>query len=55
VRQMLGQKNMKTAVTYYAGIDTRRAGRAHADLLMRLREARPGRRLRRAPRRPLKD
>jgi integrase len=39
VRQMLGHKNLKTTTNFYAGIDTRRAGRAHADLLMKLRES----------------
>ena len=38
VRQMLGHKNMKTTTSFYAGIDTRRAGRAHAELIMKLRE-----------------
>lgn len=38
VRQMLGHKNTKTTTNFYAGIDTRRAGRAHADLIMQLRE-----------------
>jgi integrase len=37
VRQLLGHKNSKTTTNFYAGIDTRRAGRAHADLIMRLR------------------
>jgi integrase len=40
VRQMLGHRNMKTTTNFYAGIDTRRAGRAHADLLMEIRESR---------------
>ena len=43
VRQLLGHKNMKTTTNFYAGIDTRRAGRAHADLIMKLREAKVGR------------
>jgi integrase len=43
VRQILGHKNMKTTTNFYAGIDTRRAGRAHADLLMKLRESKIGR------------
>ena len=43
VRQMLGHKNMKTTTNFYAGIDTRRAGRAHADLIMKLRETKMGR------------
>jgi integrase len=43
VRQLLGHRNMKTTTNFYAGIDTRRAGRAHADLLMKLRETKMGR------------
>jgi site-specific recombinase XerC len=43
VRQLLGHKNMKTTTNFYAGIDTRRAGRAHADLIMKLRETKMGR------------
>jgi integrase len=43
VRQLLGHKNMKTTTNFYAGIDTRRAGRAHADLIMKLRETNMGR------------
>jgi integrase len=39
VRQLLGHKNAKTTTNFYAGIDTRRAGRAHADLVMKLRES----------------
>jgi integrase len=50
VRQMLGHKNTKTTTNFYAGIDTRRAGRAHADLIMQLRENAISRR-RRASRR----
>jgi integrase len=38
VRQLLGHVNMKTTTNFYAGIDTRRAGRAHAELLTRLRD-----------------
>jgi integrase len=47
VRQMLGHKNIKTTMNFYAGIDTRRAGRAHADLIMKHRESGMGRRRRR--------
>lgn len=47
VRQLLGHKNLTTAAKYYAGIDTRRAGRAHAELIMKLRESKSGRRRRR--------
>ncbi len=52
VRQMLGHKNTKTTTNFYAGIDTRRAGRAHADPIMQLREkgiSRRGRAPRRLP------
>ena len=38
VRQLLGHKNMKTTTNFYAGIDTLRAGRAHTELLMNLRD-----------------
>jgi integrase len=48
VRQLLGHKDLKTTTKFYAGIDTRRAGRAHADLVARLREVRP-KRVRRQP------
>jgi len=37
VRQLLVHKNMKTTTNYYAGIDTLRAGRAHAKLIMQLK------------------
>jgi integrase len=47
VRQLLRHKNLSTTTKFYAGIDTRRAGRAHADLIMRLRESKLGRRQRR--------
>jgi integrase len=50
VRQMLGQKHLKTTINYYAGIDTRRAGRAHNELIRKLREA--SLRPRRRPHRP---
>jgi integrase len=49
VRQLLGHKNLTTTTIFYAGIDTRRAGRAHADLVMKLRESELGRRRRRRP------
>jgi integrase len=51
VRQLLAHKNLKTTTNFYAGLDTRRAGRAHADLIMKLREAKLNpRRRRRTPR-----
>ena len=37
VRQMLAHTSHKTTTAFYAGIDTRRAGRAHAELIDRLR------------------
>jgi integrase len=52
VRQALGHKNMKTTTNFYAGIDTRRAGRAHAELIMKLRENQMGRGRRRPTLRP---
>jgi len=55
VRQMLGHANMKTTTSFYAGIDTKRAGRAHADLLLKLREASLRGRRRRRPLKPKKD
>jgi integrase len=55
VRQLLGHKNMKTTTNFYAGIDTRRAGRAHAELIMKLRDNQFGRGRRRPTRRPKKD
>jgi integrase len=39
LRQLLGHKNPKTTTNFYAGIDTRRAGREHANLVMKLRES----------------
>src|SRR5829696_4349874 len=33
VRQLLGQRNLATTVNFYAGLDTRRAGRHHAALI----------------------
>jgi integrase len=51
VRQLLGHTSLRTTTAFYAGIDTRRAGRAHADLVMRLRDAQSSRASRRrAPR-----
>ena len=48
LRQLFGHKDLKTTTRFYAGIDTRRAGRAHADLVARLRETGP-KRVRRRP------
>jgi integrase len=55
VRQLLGHKNLRTTTNNYAGIDTRRAGRAHADLIMRLRESTLGRARHRRTPRPRED
>jgi integrase len=38
MRQFLGHKNLKTTIGAYAGINTKRAGRAHAKLIMQIRE-----------------
>jgi integrase len=43
VRQMLGHTSQKTTANFYAGIDTLRAGRAHAELINELRESNLGR------------
>jgi integrase len=43
VRQLLGHTSVSTTTSYYAGVDTRRAGRAHADLVMKLRDSKMGR------------
>ena len=52
VRQLLGHKNLKTTTNFYAGVDTRRAGRAHAELVMQLRESKLGSARRRSTHRP---
>jgi site-specific recombinase XerC len=49
VRQLLMHTNVRTTTEFYAGIDTRRAARAHADLVMKLRETNSGRRCRQRP------
>jgi integrase len=54
VRQLLGHKNLKTTVNFYAGLNTRRAGRAHAELLMKLRESKLSRGCQRRTPRPRK-
>jgi integrase len=55
VRQLLGHKNLSTTTNFYAGIDTRRAGRAHAELVMKLRESQLDRRRVRRTSRVQKD
>ena len=47
VREMLGHTSLKTTVNSYAGINTLRAGRAHAELVQELRESNLGRHRRR--------
>jgi integrase len=39
VRELMGHKNMQTTTNFYAGIDTRRASRAHVELLAKIRKA----------------
>jgi integrase len=55
IRQLLGHTSLRTTTSFYAGVDTRRAGRAHADLLMKLREAQSSRRGRRCASRAQTD
>jgi integrase len=43
VRQLLGHKNLKTTIKFYAGVNTLRAGIAHAALLQNIRESKFGR------------
>jgi integrase len=38
LRQFLGHRDIKTTTRFYAGPNTRRAGRAHAELIRKLRE-----------------
>jgi integrase len=37
-QQLLGHRNTSTTMNYYGGNDTRRAGRAHADLVMKIKQ-----------------
>ena len=37
VRELMGHKNMQTTTNFYAGIDTRRAGRANLELIAKIR------------------
>lgn len=39
VRQLLGHRELRTTTRFYAGPDTRGAGRAHAELIRKLRES----------------
>jgi len=47
VRQMLGHSRASTTADFYAGVDTLRAGRAHAELVNELRQSNLDRRRRR--------
>jgi integrase len=38
VQQLMGHKNLQTTINFYAGVDTRRAGRAQAELISRLKK-----------------
>lgn len=38
VRELMGHKNWQTTRNFYAGIDTRRAGRAHLELIAKIRK-----------------
>jgi integrase len=50
VREMLGHTNVKTTKAFYAGNNTLRAGRAHAKLILKMRDSKLGRgRRRRKP------
>jgi integrase len=51
VKQLLGHENLRTTVNAYAGIDTRRACRHHAQLLEKLSADEPLSFRRSAPRR----
>ena len=51
VRQMLGHSSVRTTAEFYAGIDTLRAGRAHAELVNELRQSNLARRRHRHPHR----
>jgi integrase len=53
VREMLGHTSVRTTTSFYAGFDTRRAGRAHAELVMQLRESKLRRRRPRSTLEPL--
>jgi integrase len=54
VKQLLGQKNLKTTVNFYAGIDSRRAARHHQHLIEKALAERKLPRVVRRPRRTSK-
>jgi integrase len=37
VRELMGHKNIQTTINFYAGIDTKRAGRAQIELIAKIR------------------
>jgi integrase len=39
VRDLMGHKNMETTTNFYAGIDTKRAGRAQIELIAKIKKA----------------
>jgi hypothetical protein len=50
VREILGHTSIKTTRAFYAGPNTLRAGRAHAELILKMRDSKLGRgRRRRKP------
>jgi integrase len=55
VKQLLGHKNLKTTTRFYAGVNTLRAGRAHAELLQKIRESKFGRGWKRRTPRPREE
>jgi integrase len=38
VQQLMGHKNMQTTQNFYGGIETRRAGRVHSELISKIRK-----------------
>ena len=55
VQEGLAHKHLKTTTNFYAGVNTRRAGRAHAELLMKLRESKLSRGRQRRTSRPREE
>jgi hypothetical protein len=55
VRQLLGHKNLRTTINFYAGINTKRAGRAHSKLLMEIKEHEVAARRRRRRKRDIEE
>jgi integrase len=38
VRELMGHKNIQTTINFYAGIDTKRAGRAQVELIAKIKK-----------------